>query len=100
MLCETIQTFKKGEFIKFILGHKALHVGHTLSILYFLDWFNVCLPDLEQKNASLKEKQHAISETISEIQQKEMQKNDIVQKIEKLKEEQAKRKECKFIFEN
>ncbi|XP_044073486.1 kinetochore protein Spc25 [Siniperca chuatsi] len=49
--------------------------------------------DLEQKNASLKEKQHAISDMISEIQQKEMQKDDIIQKIDKLKEEQAKRKE-------
>lgn len=49
--------------------------------------------DLEQKNPSLKRKQHAISEMISEIQQKEMQKDDIIQKIEKLKEEQAKRKE-------
>ncbi|XP_070770812.1 kinetochore protein Spc25 [Enoplosus armatus] len=49
--------------------------------------------DLEQKNASLKEKRHAISDMISEIQQKEMQKDDIIQKIEKLKEEQAKRKE-------
>ncbi|XP_049449810.1 kinetochore protein Spc25 [Epinephelus fuscoguttatus] len=49
--------------------------------------------DLEQKNASLKGKQHAISEMISEIQHKEMQKDDIIQKIEKLKEEQVKRKE-------
>ncbi|AWP13081.1 putative kinetochore protein Spc25 isoform 4 [Scophthalmus maximus] len=49
--------------------------------------------DLEQKNSSLKEKQHDISEVISEIQQKEMQKDEIIQKIEKLKEEQAKRKE-------
>nr|XP_046259216.1 kinetochore protein Spc25 [Scatophagus argus] len=49
--------------------------------------------DLQQKNASLKEKRHAISEMISEIQQKEMQKDDIIQKIEKLKEEQGKRKE-------
>ncbi|XP_028446977.1 kinetochore protein Spc25 isoform X2 [Perca flavescens] len=49
--------------------------------------------DLVQKNASLKRKQHAISEMISEIQQKEMQKDDIIQKIEKLKQEQAKRKE-------
>ncbi|XP_018540270.1 kinetochore protein Spc25 [Lates calcarifer] len=49
--------------------------------------------DLEQKNVSLKEKRHAISDVISEIQQKEMQKEDIIQKIEKLKEEQAKRKE-------
>ncbi|XP_038576391.1 kinetochore protein Spc25 [Micropterus salmoides] len=49
--------------------------------------------DLKQKNASLKEKQHAISDLMSEIEQKEMQKDDIIQKIEKLKEEQAKRKE-------
>uniref|UniRef100_UPI0037E80ED4 kinetochore protein Spc25 n=1 Tax=Semicossyphus pulcher TaxID=241346 RepID=UPI0037E80ED4 len=49
--------------------------------------------DMEQKNASLKEKRHAISEVMSEIQQKEMHKDDIIQKIEKLKEEQAKRKE-------
>lgn len=49
--------------------------------------------DLEQKNKSLKEKRHAISDVISEIQQKEMQKDEIIHKIEKLKEEQAKRKE-------
>ncbi|XP_041663818.1 kinetochore protein Spc25 [Cheilinus undulatus] len=49
--------------------------------------------DLEQKNASLKEKWHAVSEVMSEIQQKEMHKDDLIQKIEKLKEEQAKRKE-------
>ncbi|KAK9537580.1 hypothetical protein VZT92_005184 [Zoarces viviparus] len=49
--------------------------------------------DLVQKKASLKGKQHAVSEMMSEIQQKEMQKDDIIQKIGKLKEEQAKRKE-------
>lgn len=48
--------------------------------------------DLKQKNASLKEKQHAISGTLSEIETKEMKKDDIIQKIEKLKDEQAKRK--------
>lgn len=48
--------------------------------------------DLEQKSASLKENQRAVSDLMSEIQQKEMQKDDIIQKIEKLKEEQAKRK--------
>lgn len=58
------------------------------------DCCNVFPLDLQQKDASLKEKQHAISEMISEIQQKEMQKDNIIQKIEKLKEEQAKRKEC------
>ncbi|XP_054471248.1 kinetochore protein Spc25 [Anoplopoma fimbria] len=49
--------------------------------------------DMVQKNASLKGKRQAISGMISEIQQKEMQKDDIIQKIEKLKEDQAKRKE-------
>lgn len=55
---------------------------------------------MKQRNASLKEKQHAISGTLSEIETKEMKKDDIIQKIEKLKEEQAKRKACKLIFEN
>ncbi|XP_035533235.1 kinetochore protein Spc25 [Morone saxatilis] len=49
--------------------------------------------DLELKSAALKEKRHAITDVISEIEQKEMQKDDIIQKIEKLKEEQVKRKE-------
>ncbi|XP_034549521.1 kinetochore protein Spc25 [Notolabrus celidotus] len=49
--------------------------------------------DLDQRNASIKEKRHNISEVMSEIQQKEMQKDEIIQKIEKLKEEQAERKE-------
>ncbi|KAK2839762.1 hypothetical protein Q5P01_013502 [Channa striata] len=49
--------------------------------------------DLEQKSTSLKEKQHAISKVMDEIQWKEMQKDDIIQKIQKLKDEQAKRKE-------
>lgn len=35
---------------------------------------------------------------MAEIQQKEMQKDKIILKIEKLREEQAKRKECKWIF--
>lgn len=48
----------------------------------------------------MKEKRHAISGMVSEIQQKEMQKDDIIQKIEKLREEQAKRKERKWIFKN
>ncbi|CAJ1079339.1 kinetochore protein Spc25 [Xyrichtys novacula] len=49
--------------------------------------------DLEQKNAVLKEKQQAISEVKSEIQQKEMQKEDTIHKLQKLEEEYAKRKE-------
>ncbi|XP_029968530.1 kinetochore protein Spc25 [Salarias fasciatus] len=49
--------------------------------------------ELEWKQVSLTEKQHAISEVVSEIQDKEMQKDDIMQKIQKLKEEQTKRRE-------
>ncbi|XP_011608304.1 kinetochore protein Spc25 [Takifugu rubripes] len=48
--------------------------------------------DLQVQKASLEEKEHAISETLSEIKQKEMQKGEIIQKIEKLKEEHSKRK--------
>lgn len=57
----------------------------------------LCLPDLQLQNASQKEKEHAISEAVSEIEQKEMQKEELIQKIEKLKEEQAKRKDRKLI---
>ncbi|KAL6100782.1 spc25 [Pungitius sinensis] len=49
--------------------------------------------DLIQKNVSMKEKKHAISEMMTEIQQKEMQKDAIIQKMEKLGEDQVKRKE-------
>ncbi|KAM9851283.1 kinetochore protein Spc25 [Aulostomus maculatus] len=49
--------------------------------------------DLRQKNTSLKEKRHNMSEVVAEIQQKEIQKDNIIQKIERVKEEQAKRKE-------
>ncbi|XP_026152194.1 kinetochore protein Spc25 [Mastacembelus armatus] len=49
--------------------------------------------DVEQKNTALKEKQQTISEVTYEIQQKEIQKDDIIEKIEKLKEEQVKRKQ-------
>lgn len=49
--------------------------------------------DLEHKKKSLKEKRNVVSELMSEIEQKEMQKEDIIHRIEKLKEEQAKRKE-------
>lgn len=55
--------------------------------------------DLDQKNVSLKETRHAISEVMSEIQHKEMQKDDIIQKIERLKEEHAERKNCKLIIQ-
>ncbi|CAG12366.1 unnamed protein product [Tetraodon nigroviridis] len=48
--------------------------------------------DLQLQNASLKEKEQATSEVVSEIEQKEVKKEEIIQKIEGLKEEQAKRK--------
>ncbi|XP_029937376.1 kinetochore protein Spc25 [Myripristis murdjan] len=48
---------------------------------------------LEQKNAVMKEKKNAISELVSDIQRKEMQKDDIIQKMERLREEQAKRRD-------
>lgn len=56
------------------------------------------LPGLQLQKASLEEKEHAISETVSEIKQKEMQKEEIIQKIEKLKEEHSKRKNSKLVF--
>lgn len=60
--------------------------------------FLIYLPDLQLQKASLEEKEHAISETVSEIKQKEMQKEEIIQKIEKLKEEHSKRKNSKLVF--
>lgn len=82
-----------------LASHYLLKCVHSLNnIFVYNNWCNICPPDLQQKNASLKEKQHAISEVISQIQQKETQKDDIIRKIEKLKEEQAKRKESKLIL--
>ncbi|MED6262529.1 hypothetical protein ATANTOWER_021127 [Ataeniobius toweri] len=49
--------------------------------------------DLEQKKKALKETRDALSEMMSEVQEKEMQKEDIIQKIQNLKEEQMKREE-------
>lgn len=49
--------------------------------------------DLEQKKMAQKEKQRAISEVMSEIQEKEMQKEDIILKIQKHREEQTRRRE-------
>ncbi|KAM6934265.1 kinetochore protein Spc25 [Xenentodon cancila] len=49
--------------------------------------------DLEQKNMLIKKERCAISEVMSQVQEKGMQKEDIIQKIDKLKEEQTKRKE-------
>lgn len=50
--------------------------------------------DLEHKSKLLKDKRLAISEAMSEIEQKEMKKEEIILKIEKLKEEQAKRRDA------
>lgn len=55
-------------------------------------------PDLKQKSALIKGKQLEISDMISEINQKETQKDNILAKIQKLREEQAKRQEGTFIF--
>nr|XP_057938017.1 kinetochore protein Spc25 [Doryrhamphus excisus] len=49
--------------------------------------------DLQHKNASLKEKRHAIAEVTSDVEQKEIQKDTIIERIEKLKAEQAQQKE-------
>ncbi|XP_020784632.1 kinetochore protein Spc25 [Boleophthalmus pectinirostris] len=49
--------------------------------------------DLEQKGKLLKDKRLVISEVMSEIEQKDMKKEEIIHKIEKLKEEQAKRRD-------
>ncbi|XP_061926648.1 kinetochore protein Spc25 [Entelurus aequoreus] len=58
-----------------------------------LDILEAFKKDLPHKNALLKEKQHAIAEMASDIDQKEIQKLAIIQKIEKLKEDQTRRKE-------
>lgn len=47
------------------------------------------------KNDLLKAKRSAISDLKDEITQKEMQKEEIIRKIEDLKEEQIQRKQCK-----
>ncbi|KAM3861970.1 kinetochore protein Spc25 [Diretmus argenteus] len=49
--------------------------------------------DFEQKKVSTQEKRSAVSEVLSEIEQKEAQKDNICQEIERLREEQTKRKE-------
>lgn len=50
--------------------------------------------DSERKSKLLSDKRLAISEVLSEIEQKEMKKEEIIHKIEKLKEEQVKRREA------
>uniref|UniRef100_A0A096LWN6 non-specific serine/threonine protein kinase n=1 Tax=Poecilia formosa TaxID=48698 RepID=A0A096LWN6_POEFO len=49
--------------------------------------------DLEKKKMALKEKRRAISDMMSEVQEKEMQKEDIILKIQRDKEDQMKRKD-------
>lgn len=48
---------------------------------------------LEQKNMAMKEKKNAISTMMTEIQQKEVQKDDIIEKTQRLREEQVKRRD-------
>ncbi|CAL1581499.1 unnamed protein product [Knipowitschia caucasica] len=50
--------------------------------------------DLEQKNKSLQDKRSAISEVTSGLQQKQLQKEQILLKMEKVREEQAKRRDA------
>lgn len=54
--------------------------------------------ELQSKSTLLKEKQDAIAEVVSEVQQKETQRDVLIQKIEKLKEEQDKIKDCKLML--
>ncbi|XP_028992944.1 kinetochore protein Spc25 [Betta splendens] len=49
--------------------------------------------DLERKNDLLKEKRRVISDVMAENEQKEMQKDEIIRKIERRKEEQTRRKQ-------
>lgn len=62
-------------------------------------WSHFVFSDLQQKTVALKEKQHAISEMMSEIQEKDTEKEKIIQKIENLKEEQIKRKQSEILLE-
>ncbi|KAK0150910.1 Kinetochore protein Spc25 [Merluccius polli] len=49
--------------------------------------------DLEQKTVLMNEKREALSQSLCEVEQKQSQKEDITLKIEKLREEQAKRRD-------
>lgn len=80
-----------------------MHPQNIQFACILLFWHTVSA-DLEKKKIALKEKRRAISEVMSEIEEKEMQKEDIILKIQKHKEEQMKRKDCKmwlfFIYGN
>ncbi|XP_061731755.1 kinetochore protein Spc25-like [Nerophis ophidion] len=79
-----------GQFVKsaFDAGLKKCDNDEML-----LDTFEAFKKDLQHKNALLKEKQHAITGMASDIDQKKIQKDAIIQKIERLKEENVRRKE-------
>lgn len=109
MMFETIQAFKKGECAMWYSCLNMVVVGTVFSFaanssmvsftVKHVFTSTVCsFPDLKQKSALIKEKQHEISDVISEINQKETQKDKILAKIQKLREEQAKRQEGTFTF--
>lgn len=54
--------------------------------------------ELKQKSELTQEKQHKISHLISEMNRKQTQKDNMLAKIQKLQEEQAKRQEGTVIF--
>lgn len=57
-------------------------------------------PDLENKNASLVEKRNAIAKRLSEVEGKNEQKSKIIEKIEMVRVEQAKKKKCRLFSVN
>lgn len=61
--------------------------------------YNMSFSDLKQKSELAQEKQYKISHLVSETNQKETQKDNVLAKIQKLREEQAKRQDGTFIFE-
>lgn len=107
MLFETMDAFKKGEcrtlwycclnmiwvgvvFCYATIPEKVLFIVKQMFTMFF--------SDLKQKSTLMKEKQHDISDLITEINQKETQKENIMVKIQNLRDEQAKRQAGTFIF--
>ncbi|XP_061888095.1 kinetochore protein Spc25-like isoform X2 [Entelurus aequoreus] len=79
-----------GQFVKSALDAGSKKCDNDEMLFDTLEAFK---KDLQHKNALLKEKQHAITRMASDIDQKEIQKDATIQKIERLKEEHARRKE-------
>lgn len=109
MLVETVQAFEKGEcsaiwycsVIMLLVRAVFSCATNSTSALFIFKPVHECnmsFPELKQKNELTQEKQHTISHLVSEINQKQMQKDNILAKIQKLREEQAKRQEGTFLF--